>query len=137
MEESVPGIAAVVDDVVVGFKDPVREPVLPHEPPDQRSGLEGVSQVSQVSQVGRHITDAELAKLLNIPEEAVKRLDPVGRERLDTVDHQIWLWRRGRGELPAGVIVTGRGGSTAGPVQQSVRSWLEGNFRFGLSGTEV
>ena len=31
--ELVPGIAAVVDDVVEGFEDPVREPVFAHELP--------------------------------------------------------------------------------------------------------
>jgi hypothetical protein len=28
---SVPGVAAVIDDVVEGFEDPVRQPVLTHE----------------------------------------------------------------------------------------------------------
>src|SRR6266540_2251986 len=32
--ESVPGVAAVVDDVVEGFEDAVRKPVLAHELPD-------------------------------------------------------------------------------------------------------
>lgn len=31
IDEGVPGIAAVIDDVVEGFEDTVRQPVLSHE----------------------------------------------------------------------------------------------------------
>ena len=34
VDELVPGVAAVVDDVVVGFEDAVGQPVVPHELPD-------------------------------------------------------------------------------------------------------
>lgn len=34
LDEPVPGVAAVVEDVGVGAEDPVRQPVLPHELPD-------------------------------------------------------------------------------------------------------
>src|SRR5579863_10626158 len=34
IDERVPGVAAVVDDIVEGFEDPVGEPVLSHELPD-------------------------------------------------------------------------------------------------------
>src|SRR5262249_48372285 len=34
IHERVPGVAAVIDDVVEGFENPVRQPVLPHELPD-------------------------------------------------------------------------------------------------------
>jgi hypothetical protein len=34
IDEGIPGIAAVVDDIVEGFEDAVRQPVLPHELPD-------------------------------------------------------------------------------------------------------
>jgi hypothetical protein len=34
LDERVPGVAAVIDDVVEGFENPVRQPVLPHELPD-------------------------------------------------------------------------------------------------------
>src|SRR6266567_7665540 len=34
IDEGVPGIAAVIDDVVEGFEDAVRQPVLAHELPD-------------------------------------------------------------------------------------------------------
>src|SRR6266508_4650658 len=34
IDKRVPGVAAVVDDVVEGFEDTVREPILPHELPD-------------------------------------------------------------------------------------------------------
>ena len=33
-DEGVPGIAAVIDDIVEGFEDSVRQPVLSHELPD-------------------------------------------------------------------------------------------------------
>jgi len=38
--ELVPGVAAVVDDVVVGFEDPIGQPVIPHELPDIFDGVE-------------------------------------------------------------------------------------------------
>src|SRR5262249_31860772 len=34
IDEGVPGVAAVIDDVVEGFENSVRQPVLPHELPD-------------------------------------------------------------------------------------------------------
>ena len=34
IDEGVPGIATVIDDVVEGFEDPVRQPVLSDELPD-------------------------------------------------------------------------------------------------------
>ncbi len=34
VDEGVPSIAAVVEDILVGFEDPVREPVVAHELPD-------------------------------------------------------------------------------------------------------
>ncbi len=34
IDELVPGVAAMIDDVVVGFEDAVRQPVVPHELPD-------------------------------------------------------------------------------------------------------
>ena len=34
IDEVVPGEAAVVDDVIVGFEDAVRQPVVTHELPD-------------------------------------------------------------------------------------------------------
>jgi hypothetical protein len=34
IDERVPGVAAVIDDVVEGFEDSVREPILAHEQPD-------------------------------------------------------------------------------------------------------
>ena len=34
VNESVPGVAAVVDDVVEGFEGPIGEPILAHELPD-------------------------------------------------------------------------------------------------------
>jgi len=40
VDERVPGVAAVVDDVVEGFEDTVRQPVRPHELPDVFLGIE-------------------------------------------------------------------------------------------------
>ena len=34
VDELVPGKAAVVEDILVGLEDPVREPVVAHELPD-------------------------------------------------------------------------------------------------------
>jgi hypothetical protein len=34
IDERVPGVAAVIDDVVEGFENSVRQPALPHELPD-------------------------------------------------------------------------------------------------------
>ena len=34
VDEGVPSVAAVVDDIVEGFENSVRQPVLPHELPD-------------------------------------------------------------------------------------------------------
>ena len=34
VDELVPGVAAVVDEIVVGFEDAVREPIVAHELPD-------------------------------------------------------------------------------------------------------
>jgi len=33
IDEGIPGVAAMIHDVVEGFEDPVREPVLAHELP--------------------------------------------------------------------------------------------------------
>ena len=34
VDEGIPGITAVIDDIVVGFEDAVREPVVAHILPD-------------------------------------------------------------------------------------------------------
>ena len=34
VDQGVPGVTTVIDDIVERFKDTVREPVLPHELPD-------------------------------------------------------------------------------------------------------
>ena len=36
VDEGIPSIAAVIDDIVVGFEDAVREPVVAHVLPDNR-----------------------------------------------------------------------------------------------------
>ena len=55
-DEVVPGEAAVVDDVVVGFEDPVREPVIAHELPDVLDGIElgAARRQRHECDVGRH-----------------------------------------------------------------------------------
>jgi hypothetical protein len=40
IDEAVPGEAAMVEDVLVGLEDPVREPVIAHELPDVFDGIE-------------------------------------------------------------------------------------------------
>src|ERR1700747_252992 len=56
IDEPVPGLAAVVDDVVVGFEDTVRQPVVAHELPDVLDGVELGASRRQRHQgnVGRH-----------------------------------------------------------------------------------
>jgi len=39
IDKLVPCVAAEVDDVVEGFEDPVREPIVAHELPDVSCGL--------------------------------------------------------------------------------------------------
>ena len=53
----VPRLAAVVDDVVVGREDPVREPVIAHELPDvfDRVQLGTFGRQSDDADIGRHI----------------------------------------------------------------------------------
>ena len=46
LDEAVPGLTAVVDDVVVAAENPVREPVVPHE-------LQGVLDRVQFGALGR------------------------------------------------------------------------------------
>ena len=40
IDELVPRVAAMVDDVVIGFEDAVGEPVVAHELPDVFGGIE-------------------------------------------------------------------------------------------------
>ena len=56
IDELVPGVAAVVDEVVVGFEDAVREPVVAHELPDvfDRVELGAFRRQRQYGDVGRH-----------------------------------------------------------------------------------
>lgn len=56
IDEIVPGEAAVVDDVIVGFEDAVRQPVVTHELPDVLDRVEfGASRRQrQEGDVGRH-----------------------------------------------------------------------------------
>ena len=55
-DEFVPGKAAVVDDVVVGFEDPVGEPVVAHKLPDILDRVEfgAARRERQQGDVGRH-----------------------------------------------------------------------------------
>ena len=41
VDKSVPGVTAVVEDILVGREDTVREPVVPHELPDVQLGAFG------------------------------------------------------------------------------------------------
>jgi hypothetical protein len=40
VDKGIPGVAAVIDDIVVGFEDAVREPVVAHVLPDVFNGIE-------------------------------------------------------------------------------------------------
>lgn len=56
LDELVPGEAAVVDDVVVGLEDAVRQPVVAHELPDvlDRVELRAPGRQRHQGDVGRH-----------------------------------------------------------------------------------
>jgi len=55
IDELVPGVAAVIDDVLVGFGDPVRQPVVAHELPQilDRVQLRAAGWQRQQRDVGR------------------------------------------------------------------------------------
>ena len=57
IDELVPGIAAVVEDIRVGLEDPVREPVVADELPDVFDWVEfgGSGRQGQESDVIRHL----------------------------------------------------------------------------------
>jgi len=40
VDKGIPGVAAMIDDIVVGFEDAVREPVVAHVLPDVFNGIE-------------------------------------------------------------------------------------------------
>jgi len=56
VDEAVPGEAAVIEDVVVGFEDAVRQPVVAHELPDvlDRIELGAFGRQRQQRDVGGH-----------------------------------------------------------------------------------
>ncbi len=56
-DELVPSIAAVIDDILVGLEDPVREPVVADELPDvlDRVQLGGSGRQGQERDVVRHL----------------------------------------------------------------------------------
>jgi hypothetical protein len=56
LDELVPCLAAVIDEIVVGFEDTVREPVFAHELPDvlDRIELGAFRRQGDNGDVGRH-----------------------------------------------------------------------------------
>lgn len=77
-DEVVPGKAAVVDDVVVGFEDPVGEPVVAHKLPDILDRVEfgAARRERQQGDVGR---DDELGR--TVPSGLIKDDDGMGTGR--------------------------------------------------------
>ena len=59
IDELVPGVAAVVEDVVAGAEDAVGEPVLPHELPDVFDRVE-LGRLGRQRQQGDVVGDVEL-----------------------------------------------------------------------------
>jgi hypothetical protein len=57
LDEPVPGVAAVIDDIVVAAEDAVREPVVPHELPGvlDRVQLRALRRQRDERDVGRHL----------------------------------------------------------------------------------
>ena len=78
IDEVVPGEAAVVDDVVVGFEDPIGEPVITHKLPDVLNRVElGASwRQRQEGDVGR---DDQLGR--PVPSGLIKDDDSMGAWR--------------------------------------------------------
>ena len=78
IDEIVPGEAAVVDDVIVGFEDAVRQPVVTHELPDILDRVElGASRWQrQEGDVGR---DDQLGR--TVPSGLIKDDDGMGTGR--------------------------------------------------------
>jgi hypothetical protein len=56
LDELVPSVAAVIDEIVVGFEDTVREPVVAHELPDVLDRIEfgAFRRQGDDGDVGRH-----------------------------------------------------------------------------------
>ena len=56
LDELVPCLAAVIDEIVVGFEDTVREPVVAHELPDVLDWIElgAFRRQGDNGDVGRH-----------------------------------------------------------------------------------
>jgi hypothetical protein len=53
VDQLVPGIAAMIDDLIIGFEDAVGEPVVPHELPDIFDWIE-------LWTFGRELYDADI-----------------------------------------------------------------------------
>ena len=56
IDELVPSLATVVDEIIVGFEDTVREPIIAHKLPDvfDRVELGGFRRQGHDGDVGRH-----------------------------------------------------------------------------------
>ena len=80
IDELVPSLAAVVDDVVVGAEDAVREPVVAHELPDILDGIE-FGAFGRERDNGDVAGDFELAG--GVPSSLIHQHDRMGARRDD------------------------------------------------------
>ena len=78
IDELVPGVAAVIDEIVVGFEDAVREPVVAHELPDvlDRVELGAFRRQGDNGDVGRHDEARR-----HVPASLIDQEDGVGTGR--------------------------------------------------------
>ena len=75
IDELIPGVAAMVDDVVVGVKDAVREPVIAHELPDVFDRVQ-FGRAGRQQDNGDVVRDGELGG--GVPSGLIHEQDGVG-----------------------------------------------------------
>ena len=93
LDELVPSVAAVVDDIVVGFEDAVGEPVVAHKLPDVFHGVElgGFWRQGDDGDVGRHDEARR-----HVPTCLIDHEDGVGTRRNGLGDlHEVQVHRLG------------------------------------------
>lgn len=78
IDEPVPGVTAVIDDVVVGSEDTVRQPVFPHELPDVFDWIE-LGRFRRQGHQGDIVGDVELVR--EVPSCLVEQQHGVGARR--------------------------------------------------------
>ena len=78
VDESIPGVAAVVDNVVEGFENPIGEPILTHELPDIFLAVQAQGRAAATARA-RYWLESEF--LRTVPAGLVEDHDGVGARR--------------------------------------------------------